>query len=831
MCDLGGWDGAIQISGRALTDLIVALDQSVRPTVDSYPSLTFPFGISFNCAEQLLNQEMVVPRTLYATWNSAFDPGPGSYPDADDDLERLHARLSEYARLGLLDRGNRLTFVRDPWYNGTSVVPDIVLQPRNNDDDGFVRPNTVRFRFAGKVLIGDNFVDGASVLNSPQALDFTMELDYVLRVGTGSYFPLDQLNIGLGSLPFITLPTPCGAPAAQRLPPLAGRPVWAQNLGTPCLNNPPDTPVGVQWRLTTAADIASGAATLFTGAPGDCILDPDTGQERWLVVDTFREPVTFQDPPDNADNLQSLPRRLLVDKTCNGTAAEAGKGFAALVFDRIFRISIIGLVPALTGPQRAAINQSIMKVDGFFIGSWLNGQLQQACQNLNQPNCPPPPNPQQLALLALLGKQAMDVAPLPGDLTLPFLPRLVTGDGVPYVESDVITLQDAATRVFPPANGDTGAIAVGGRFLDVASPANPLPENFTHAPNAATAGQDLAIGLSQRVVDRWLAPGMIEPPIRSKLAEDVDGFDNSAFRLSATLGNNRLNIHFTGSGETDLGPFALPFEFTVDYPLRFRAQPAVARLNAPGNPANGQPVDAAGVPLPEDLSCIGLNLGRGDFIASAFGSNPLCFLGYVEPRVPGANLLFQPGGPWVTVGADGCPACAIGDAGCPAGVAVSPAFRWREGHFSMPPFPCPFGTCVNFVHPALEVGFVPPERSEMEVDADLPWWAELIAGLFAGPLVALAPSHAILLTNAVADLILFNRFASGIRGGVAGQTPLTANFTVGWQLFLQHSDPTIPSNDALTLTPNGMCLLFRVLVGPDARLGNWAATVCASAGL
>jgi hypothetical protein len=833
MCDLGGWDGAIQISGQALTDLIVALDQSVRPTVDSYPAA--PIALPFNCAEQLLNQELLVPRVLYATKNSDFDPGPGRYPGADDDLERLHARLSEYVRLPLLDPGNRLTFVRDRWYNGTSVVPDIVLQPPNSD--GNVRPNTVRLRFSGKVLIGANFVDGATVLNSAQALDFTMELDYVVRIETGSYFPLDQLNVGLGSLPFTTLPAPCATPAAQRLPPLAGRPVWARNLGTPCQNTLLNTPRGVQWRLTNAAEIAAGTATLFTGTPGDCILDPDNDQfERWMVIDRFREPESDMAPSDNADNLQSLPRRVLVDLYCNfgfpqfDTAAEAGKSFALLSFDRIFALEIFPLAPVLTREERAAINRSIMKLDGFLVGAWLNGVLQQACQNMNPPNCPPPPNPQQLALLALLGEQAMDVAPLPGDLTLPFPPRLVTGDGAEYVESDVIVLRDAATRVFPSANGDSGAIALGGGFLDVIPPDDPLPENFTHAPNAASVGQDIAIGLSQRVVDRWLKP-MIEPQIRDQLADEVEGFDEDEFRLDVTLANNRFDIHVAGAGEFDLGFISLPFDFAVDFPLRLRPQPAVARLNLSGNEFNGMPVDAAGFSLPEDLSCIGMDLARGDFIADTPGNNPLCFLGYHDPRVPRANLLFQPGGPWLRVSGDGCPTCTLGSDLCPVGPQVPRSFLWREGHFPVPPFPCPFGQCVSSVRPALEVAFLPPGRDEVDVDVDFPWWANLIVGLFAGPLVGLNPVHTSVITIALADLVAFRPVYEGLRGGVAGQTPLLPNFTLGWQFFLQHSDPTIPTNDALTLSPDGMCLLFRVLVGPDVRLGNWAATVCGAAGL
>jgi hypothetical protein len=835
MCDLGGWDGAIQISGRALADLVVALDQSVRPTVDTYPAATLAGGLTTNGAEQLLNQELLVPRILYATWNPDFDPGPGSYPGADDDLERLHARLSEYVKLTGInitnlnplqfqitgDPGNRLTFVRHQWYNGTNVPPDIVLQPPNID--GNVQPNTVRLRFSGKVLIGDNFVDGATVLNSPQALDFTMELDYVLRLGTGNFFPLDQLNVGLGSLPFTTLPAPCAAPAAQRLPPLAGRPVWAQNLGTPSLNNPPNTPVGVQWRLTTAADIAAGTATLFTGAPGDSILDPDTGQERWLVVDTFREPASFQDPPDNADNLQSLPRRLLVDKTCNGMAAEAGRSFALLSFDRVFALSIFHAV-ALTAVQRAAIYRSIMKLDGFLAGAWLNPTFAGDARV-------PPPNPQQLALLALLGPQAMNVAPLPGDLALPFPPRLVTGDGAPYVESDVIVLQDAATRVFASMNGDTGAIALGGCFLDVMPPADPLPQNFTHEPDNAAIGQDLAIGLSQRVVDRWLIPTRIEPQIREELADEVEGFDEDAFRLDVTLANNRFDIHVRGAGAFDLEVISLDFEFAVDFPLRLRPQPAVARLNAPGSELDGKPVDAAGFPLPDDLSCIAMNLARGDFIANTPDNNPLCFLGYHDPRVPGANLDFQPGGPWVRVSGDGCPTCTLGSDLCPEGTQVPRPYLWREGHFPVPPFSCPFDQCVLSLRPGLELVFLPPSREDVDVDVDFPWWANLIVDLFVGPLVALDPLNTHLVTNALADLIAFRSVYAGLRGGVAGQTPLSPNFTLGWQFFLQHSDPTTPTNDALTISPDGMCLRFRVLIGPDVSLGNWAAAVAAAAGL
>jgi hypothetical protein len=809
MCDLGGWDGAIMISAQALRDLAVALDQSVQPTADTYPPATRN-GLTFNCAEQLLNFEMLIPRVLYGTWNTDFDPDGAAYAGADDDLERLHARLNEYGRLTGIniltgqvtgDPGNRLTFVRTPWFDGVNNNPDLVLQPPD------AAAGTVRMRLAGKVLIGDNFVDGATVLNSPQALDFTMELDYRVRVGSANFFPFDQLNVGLGSLPFTTLSAPCPSPLMQRLPPLAGRPVWAQNLGTPSQNNPSGSPAGVQWRLTNAGDITSGAATLFTGAPGDTILDPDNPNlERWRVVDAYREPVSFMDPPDNADGLQSLPRRLLVDTTCNGMTAEAGKSFAVLKFDHIFSLSIVGM-PVLSMGQRDAINRSLMKLDGFLVGAWLNPLFSQLSGL-------PPPSPQQLAVLALLGNQAMDVAPLPADLTPPLVPRLIADDGVPYVQSEGIRFEDTATHVFDESTGD--AIGLGGKFTDLTPPAGALPEAFN-------IGQDVAMGISQAVLDRWLEP-LLRPNVRAALAANVPGFDAGAFDacagcLTVRLADNQIRIHLAGEGALDLGLFEVPFDFRIDFPLRFATRPAVLR------DGTGQPVDALGAALPADLSCVGLDLANGDFLATTPSSNPLCFLGYVDPRA-GGDSTTQPTGSWALVNGGGC------GAGFTLAPLVNPAFRWRETDFPVAPFPCPGGICLGALRPGLEVSIVPPAKDEVEVDPDFPWWIDLAVGLFAGPFFGVGPIEGTLATIVLVDLAGFELVSDNLRSGVAGTVPIQPNNTTGWQFFLQHSNPVVgPSNDALTIDPNSLCLLFRVLPRPDARLGNWAAAVCSAAGL
>jgi len=826
VCDLGGWDAAILVSGRALADLSVALDQSVQPTLDaSTPDLDFQ-GLAFNCTEQLLNLELFVPRVLYATSDPDFDPDGPDYDGADDDLERLHARLKEYRRLGLFGPSRRLTFVRDEWFDGVAVTPTIELAPDDPDHPADHPEITVRLTIGGKVLIADNFVDGATAAGSPDARDFTLKLDYALHVRDGHFSPLDvldQLNLGLQSLPFMTVSPglDCAVPVGRRLPPEPGRPIWAQDTGAVRASG------GSTWRLTSAGSIRDGTATLFTGGPDDVILDADDN-ERWVVVDRFRE------SGDGNDGLQSLLQRVLVDVTCIGAGgepvavAESAKAYAALVFHRIVPGSLAVDGWLFNVAELAAINRSIMKLDGFWVGAWLDGSVGLACETLGIPGCPTTPDPQQVALLALLGRQAMDIGPLPADLTLPQAPRYVEDGDDAYVLSDVIVFNDAACRVFPPAGSDSGAIALGGRFIDLDPPAGRLGENFGN-------GQDLALGLAQDVVDRWLLP-VIRPQIRQTLRDNVPGFDRGAFDdcedcLTLTLEAGHIQVHVAGEGAEDLGFISLPFDFALDFPLAFLTRPAVLRLNTsaddPASDLNGRPVDALGFPLPAAMPCIGIDLDDGDFLSPLLNSNPICFLGYLDPRVPGAELDAVPRGPWTRVDGQGCPTCTLQSEICPDGPTIDPAFLWRNEDFAVPPFLS--SVAIPGLHPGLEAALVPPARDEVEMDVDFPWWMNLIVGFLAGPFLGLSPSQTILATNALADLLAFRLVYDGLSRGVASQIPIQASLTLGWQCFLQHSDPTVPSNDALTIHDGSLCLRFRVLTRPLTWLGNTASAVCPGA--
>lgn len=807
MPDLGGWDGAIIISGQLLADLAVTLDAMAQATLaNSQP--TTQYGLQYNEMELKENAKLLVPRLLYATINPAFAPDDA---EAQDSLERLHARLKEYVRLTdvewedfrsptvIGDPGNRLTFLREPWFD-EDHPPDIALHPLDTPAD------TLRITFGGRVYVGANFVDGATAATS--SFTFTISLDYRVRILDSGFLPADQLGLGLGSLPFRTLPPPagCAPPAGQRLPPYGAAPVWAQKTD--------EVRDGAAvWRLTTQADIQDGDGTLFTGAPGDILLDADDNA-RWLVADVARE------AGDDADGLQSRPRRVLLDTTCLDDAgvpipmAESARGYAGLVFDGISNLEITGLHP-LEPDHRDAIDRSIMKVDGFLLGFPLDQQFQALCELLPGA-CPPPPSLQDLALLALLGEHGMDCPLLlPGELMLPMGPSYIQDAEGDYVASDALIFYDAAVHVFEPLVGHSGAIALGGMFTGRPPPAGSLPEDFSN-------GQDLAVGLSQAMVDRWLTPSLL-PSIQESLDDNVPGFDAGDLAFRVTLADNRINIRLEGSGAIDLGFMDLPFGFTVGFPIRFRPQPAILRLDDPDSQWHGWPISALQDPLSDDLSCVGINILEGDLAATSPDGNPLCFAGYIDPRIPGADPESQPMGPWIRVSGDTCPACELLSDLCPSGPLVDPAYLWTQRNFAVPPFNSGPDDMVIGLMPVLEVAFVPPHKNDVDIDVDLAWWAEVLTAVVVAPLVGLPTLDALWLTSVLADMVAFQLVQGGLRSGVASQIPLTMDLSFGLQCFLQQSDPALPSNDAITIDSGAMCLRFRVLTGPLADAGNSAS--------
>jgi hypothetical protein len=314
----------------------------------------------------------------------------------------------------------------------------------------------------------------------------------------------------------------------------------------------------------------------------------------------------------------------------------------------------------------------------------------------------------------------------------------------------------------------------------------------------------------------------MEAALREKFEDDVPGFrNNDSFSLALTLADQRIDVHIEGDGELDLFLISPDFHFTVDFPLRLRTQPAVWRERC------GKPADASGAALPADLTCVGLDLENNDIRATVRENNPLLFLGYLDPRDSSFNpvLPLQPTGPWTLANEDGC---AIGSAEPPDPETSPPAFHWIETDFAVPPF-C-IGDFCNGVRrslrPGLEIAQVPPAKDEVRVDPDFDWLFHLVLGLLAGPLLALDPLMVALSGPALIDMLAFDAFYPGLRAGVAGATPLQPNKVSGWQVFLQHSDSVLISNDAITMSSGGLCLRFRAIPGPVPSLGNWAPAVC-----
>jgi hypothetical protein len=846
MANLGGWDGGIQISGRALADLAVALDQSVEPTVSASQATDVGGGVDVNCVELALNLELLVPRVLYATWNTRYEPEFGADPSSLDELEELHARLKEHAAFGPddddpndpNDPGTRLTFIREQWFDGITNLPNIELNPAD------AVANTVRMRLRGRVHIGQRFVDGATALTSP--LRFEMSLDYLPGVRRSNILLPDQLDVGMGSLPFTTLagawlvsPPPAGAEVW--LPPGSGKPVWAGKLPNQVDDFVPDPcgdGTGSHWVLTTRAvtDHPDYQPELFTGAPGECIVDPTTHMGRWTVEDVVEMP----------NGLLRVPRRLLVDTaSMNRPVAESGKQHAGLIFNQISELRIFDW-PVLTHEQMAAIQRSIMKLDGFAVGTWIDPQLRMQAEALCRLLCPtcncniPEPDPPTLALLALLGRHGMDFAPLPGEVVAP-IPNPSEQDGNAFIDSDVIVLHEDATRVFTPAAADSGAIAFGGVLgdrLDNAQrppPDTPLPENFTN-------GQDLAIAVSENLIERQLNV-VAGPELLRALRKNVPGFDIPSFRLDLDLRDNRFQLTISGSGETWL-LVPVPFDFSVSFPIFLNVQPAIFRDD------QGRPLGVDGEILPErryvddlddsdgdiitpgftpGLGCVGLYPPGDDFQATDPNLNPLSFLGYLDPRDPSFNTSPLLLGPWPLVNNE--TGCFPRDVGNPGGSwtfnpAIPSAYQWREAHFAVPPFRCPPQNptaCIPALRPGLAVSFKEPRKDQIDVDVDFSFLVDLFVPLLNVPLVATFVAERFV----VEPIVRRKVYRQGIKQNFPEITPVSINQTTGWQIYLQHSDPLAQSNDAVSIDGGGLCLRFRIIPGPDPSLGSWAPGVCA----
>lgn len=818
MCDLGGWDGAILISGRALSDLVIALDESIRDSIEAAQALQpdesddcDPVG----CLEHLLNIELLVPRVLYALKDPAYEPDYGDDPSSLDELETLHARLQEYVAIALangdaVDPGHCLTFVRDEWFERDGNPPLIVLNP----DDA--PPDTVRLTFSGHVAIGDRFVDSLTALASPYR--FTMSLDYRPGLGRSSIFLPDGLDAGLLAFPYITLPEvwevspPPDGEDLWWLPP-ARRPIWAQTVDNPDIDLPgwdcgEASTLPFHWRLTTAADYNPAPESdvrvnrLFTGAPGECLVDPESGLSRWVVEDRF--PLR--------DGRQTAPRRLLVDTAAGDQPiAESNRGHAGLLFQEVAMLWFEGH-PQLPAAETAAVRRSIMKLNGFIVGAWLDPMLRAVVPGV------PAPTLQELSMLALLGGHGMDFAPLPAQLA-PEEPYSSFQDGVEFMDGDVIFFQDGATRVFDRSGDDSGAIALGGvlrhRLEDEEDPPpeEPLPYNVTN-------GQDLTIGCSQAVVDRWMRIPM-EDDVRNGVRRHVPGFDRREWRFVLDLTPNGVQVRIRGAGVLEFPP--LGFGFSVRFPLHLEPWPAVWRSGTGREiplEERARPLDIRGELLPGHLGCVDLNLRRGDLCASDPDINPLCFLGYLDPRDPEFDPNQQPTPPWESVDLE--TGCHDGDEPYIFEPAAPVEFQWQEANFSVPPFRCSVDAqddrCVPALRPGLELVAVPPTVDEVDVDVDLSFLVNLFTAF---------------VTEALLDIVVTGRGAHLIRRGRGGLgatfadiDPVNPSQTGSWQLFLQHSDPLAPSNDAISYSDGAMCLRFRLIPGPDPALGAWAPAIC-----
>ncbi len=720
--------------GALLLDLAAALDPTVGTWVNR--GLEHP-------AEMIANVAMPVPRTLYATTNTAFTPVPVGPTNRDTLINRLlqydlvapgpvAGTIPVNAQIGGIPLGNpcpiqfredpdrRFTFLRDGFfYNNATTFLEVTA-------------SGLEMTITGNAYRGDLFCRHRA-MNFPTHT-FEMKLLYKVEF-------INNSDLNFGPVPFkmVTNP-PAVGPGVPSLP-ANGSFVFARRFGNgrfvlPTLNEDGSQPAGL-------------VGQLFRGQLDDLIHE-STAPMPFEPVPRYRV------EPKSDDE----PQRFVIREIGNPTIlAEAQAGRMALAFESM---SSLELDPNdVSTAEKTAIGNSLSKIQPTLAQVFTCAAgLASAPVNLN--------------LLELLGPEGLDIPIMPRSVVVPVEAQIVTPqNGLPgpvnSVWSSVSTCDLTEDKYFPDANPHKQTFAVSGKIGGSGD------ESFADF----SAGADLSVGLSQTFMQPMLDE-MAEGVKESIKDNPPEGLDKSSLAVKGFIDTDALHVHVEGDGEIEM-PFFLPnidYDFTADVNLRFRAQKAVVVDGA------GHPQDRFDCPIPQEaLDKLGLDVAHNqlELPASQVGHNPLSFLAYFDPHEGIACFDcadiedFRVAPPVVDANLDGP---IILDPDNPPNICEDPNTDERE---QWPDDPQRFGQ-ASFTGAAVNAGLkhqwvlipIPPTDDDVDVDVDVNLLALFFIGLlgslllpgllaFLGPLGAiLTPIVAVVGITALIMLPFTNLIVSAI---------------------------------------------------------------------
>jgi hypothetical protein len=603
MSDLNGYDAAIILNRRVLSNLaisadlvyapvITAAEQALEAAANVVPLLGTWLRLGLEDPVALAaNLTMPLPRMLYATSNPSF---PTVFA-GNTDRERLLSRLQAYDSVASgpvsdilppnvagfdnpypislkRDLNSRFTFVRGNFF-------DLNRQPEVQ-----VTSTGIRLTLRGSLFRGDLFSSYQATHNPTHT--FVIALDYRVRFISNTAPSFGQATFVMTGVP------PAGNP---RLP-AQGSVIFVKPLGNGRFALPdPSDPNKQANELTLAQP--------FRGQPGDLIFEPGN----------LTTPLYEVEPKS-----QSEPQLYVLRKIGSSQILAEGR------FGRL-ALSFQGAGSLATTPVGG--NAPISIAEGQVIGrslSKINPTLaQQIVQAANLSGAA-----QRLQELDLAGPSGLDIPLLPRSLVIAANQEFDTNGAI---KSDKVELTLTKDQYFP-----------GGQSFGVSGMVNGPPPGTPFAD--FSAGSDLAMAVSERAMN--IALKQVGKPVLTQVLTElqkqakISTFDVTAFFEDGPALVALINV----KGSKQLFIFDIGFEVVARVRLRLRPQPGIAtRSVTAGGAEQVLPVDRFDCPIPLEYLqpsvppigtspfWLGLAVEDGRVELADPNRNPLSFSTYWDP--------------------------------------------------------------------------------------------------------------------------------------------------------------------------------------------------------
>lgn len=600
---LQGFDTVFLLRSEFLGDFITGLDQKFKELVESAldMALELPPGLEEVIEELLANFFLPVPRLLFATKNIQYPSSLPCPPSREGGAEDLLERLKAHRDLGTFDDGllekNRLTFLRPDFF-------DIDNRVQMTFESG-----KIRIHLEGKLFLGRRF-NRFRARNSSD----TFSMDFIYEPVP---LPIEQNLVGLAS--YIITDDKIATPPLPTL----GFPVYVKTI---CLEMDDDGNCKEQkFVLPSAQDF-----------PVETCNEREQcrAQERASQVQLFRVQVGDQiftsessTTPRFEVRLQMSANMLLVPVLVDLDNEEkvvaqgvGGRTIMQLIEIENMNLRIDNQLNPFSDEEMDAICRSMVKITPF------------------SPFAQADPSAEALRLLEIFGN--IDFTFFLQTFQLSFNPRIEEGEE--FVRSDSNRLNFTGIKVLPDPDG---LIILAGDLM--ASSAGNI-DALSDFSNSA----DITLGLSQEFLNKVL----IEP-LNNRIKKSLecnykihDGSVNvTANFTNPTTANPRGSIQIEAKGE-GTKPDAVwwvdvDFKFTARFSVGIELQNAIMRkiffLNEDGAEVSEDDTEGCPIELPIDAYGGGrihlevldmLGITSPEFTIPNPDQNPLCFLGYCDPR-------------------------------------------------------------------------------------------------------------------------------------------------------------------------------------------------------